>query len=320
MSKTASSRKGAKLRYLTVIGTVFLFGGCSLPAQKQQVVFTKYPNLRLGFTTKNFSDFVSVSKETTIEFVDYASTHGFTWIEFRDPNATLALNECRAIANHARERKVGVGYAINTGLLDDDFWYKFNRAAENAAVFDGPRTLRAVAGGNEFMTDTNKKGWTADEFRQLVSNANKAADIAENKGLHFVIENGTEALKGDGATYLGLVEFFEAVNPNVGWQFDTANFFSGSRVWTRPEDVEAFLRKNIGRLYYIHLKTSQNRLAQPVLGQNELDFDLVFSQMAKHDVPYIAIELMPSKNIGATYKNLRRSVKYLQGEGFVSVR
>jgi sugar phosphate isomerase/epimerase len=135
-----------------------------------------------------------------------------------------------------------------------------------------------------------------------------------------VVENGTEPLKGDGATYFGLREFFTKTNPNVGWQFDTANFFSGSRVRTRVQDAKAFLEKNINNLYYIHLKTSKNDQAQPVLGDSELDFDIIFSLMSKHNVPYIAVELAAGKDVDAVYENYGKSLKYLQDRGFISVR
>lgn len=319
MNSTLFFQRTTIIRCLVGIGTIFLITGCARTTEKQQMVFNKYPNLKLGFTTQSFIGCVPVTAENAKKFIDYANRQGFTWIELRDPNATLKLNECREIANYARSKNIEVGYAVQKGLLDSDFWQKFNRGVENAAVFDGPKTFRALACGNEFKADENKKGWTTDEFRQLVMNANKAAQIAEDKGLQFALENGTEALKGDGTTYFGLTEFFENANPNVGWQFDTANFFSGSRVWTKPQDAKAFLEKNINNLYYIHLKTSQNHQAQPALGDNELDFDIVFSLMSKYDVPYVAIELSTVKNVDEVYKNLGKSIKYLQNRGFISV-
>jgi sugar phosphate isomerase/epimerase len=320
MSSISLSRDAEIIKYLAAIGALLVIGGCHTTTAKQQIAFNTYPNLKLGFSTVSFTDFLPVSTENSKILIDYASARGFSWIELRDHEATLNLNECREIAHYARSKKIEVGYAISKGLLDSDFWQKFDTGLQNAAVFEGPGTFRAVACGNEFIADEDKKWWTADEFRQLVINANKAAQIAEDKGLQFVLENGTEALKGVGKTYFGLAELFEKANTNVGWQFDTANFFSGSRVWTRPQDVEAFLRKNINNLYYIHLKTSKNRHAQPVLGDNELDFDKVFFLMSKHDVPYVAVELSGLKNIDEAYKNHDKSIEYLRRKGFISVR
>ncbi|HUT29185.1 MAG TPA: sugar phosphate isomerase/epimerase [Sedimentisphaerales bacterium] len=319
MSRASPSRNLKILRYLSGICILLLIGGCASNAKKQQITFTKYPHLKLGFTTKNFFDYLPVTEQNIKTLIDYAGDRGYAWIELRDPNATLSLDECRNIAEYARARNIEVAYAINTGLLDSDFGRKFDRAVHNAVFFDGPKVLRAAAGGNKFLEDMNKKGWTAEELAQLTAKANQAASSAERRGLRFVVENGSEALKGDGRTYFGLTEFFEKANPNVGWQFDTANFFSGSRVHTKPEDAGAFVEKNIGRLAYIHLKTSRDGQAQPVLGDNELDFDVVFSLMSEHNVPYVAIELYGTKNIGQVYRNQKKSVAYLKKRGFVSV-
>ena len=320
MSKVSRSRNVKVLRFLSGICILMLIGGCASSAKKQQITFTKYPNLKLGFTTKNFLDYLPVAAENTKTLIDYASDKGYAWIELRDPNAILTLDECKEIAEYARARNVEVGYAIHKGLLDSDFGRKFDRGVHNAVFFDGPKILRAVAGGNEFLEDVDKKGWTAEELAQLTVKANQAARAAERRGLQFVVENGTEVLKGDGKTYFGLTEFFEKVNPNVGWQFDTANFFSGSRVRTKPDDAKAFLEKHVNRMYYIHLKTSRDGLAQPVLGDNELDFDIVFSFMSQNNVPYVAIELHGTKSIKQVYRNQARSVAYLQKRGFVSVK
>lgn len=320
MANTRSRQRIAVSGCLVGLCLAFLMGGCASNAKKQEIAFTKYPNLKLGFSTKNFLDYLPVTEENIKTLIDYAGDKGYGWIELRDPNATLSLDACRKIAGYARARNVEVVYAINTGLLDSDFGRKFDRAVHNAAFFDGPKVLRAAAGGNKFLEDMDKKGWTAEELEQLTAKANQAAIIAQRRGLQFVIENGSEALKGDGKTYFGLTEFFERANPNVGWQFDTANFFSGSRVRTKPEDAKAFLEKHVNRLYYIHLKTSRNGLAQPVLGDNELDFDIVFSLMSQHNVPYVAIELHGTKTIKQVYRNQARSVAYLQKKGFVSVK
>ncbi|MHC4155271.1 MAG: sugar phosphate isomerase/epimerase family protein [Planctomycetota bacterium] len=320
MSKASPSRNLKILRRLSGICILLLIGGCASSAKKQQIAFTKYPNLKLGFTTKNFLDYLPVTAENIKTLVDYASDKGYAWIELRDPNAVLTLDECKEIAEYARAKNVEVGYAIHKGLLDSDFGRKFDRGVHNAVFFDGPKILRAVAGGNEFLEDLDKKGWTAEELAQLTAKANQAAWAAERRGLQFVVENGTEVLKGDGKTYFGLTEFFEKVNPNVGWQFDTANFFSGSRVHTKPEDAEAFLQKHVNRMYYIHLKTSRDGLAQPVLGDNELDFDIIFSLMSQNNVPYVAMELHGTTSIKQVYRNQARSVAYLRKRGFVSVK
>ncbi|MHC4665975.1 MAG: hypothetical protein ACYS9T_08475, partial [Planctomycetota bacterium] len=66
------------------ISVLLLVAGCASTAKKRQIAFKKYDNLRLGFTTKNFLDFVDVDVESTKKLIDYASEKGFCWIELRD--------------------------------------------------------------------------------------------------------------------------------------------------------------------------------------------------------------------------------------------
>jgi len=302
---------------LACMGILLSPAGCTSPATKQPIAFSKYTNLKVGFSTVSFAGFMPVTKANSKKLIDFAAENGFSWIELRDPNAVLTPDECEGIAKYARRKNIKIGYGINAGLLDNDFRPKFNRAVQNASLFDGPKTVRVVACGKEFAKDPGKRGWTASELRRLAAYANRAAQIAERKGLHFVVENGTEALKGDGVTYFGLTEFFDRTNPNVGWQFDTANFFSGSRVRSKPADVEEFLQDHIDRLYYIHLKTSQDAQPQPVLGDNEFDFDRVFSMMSKHNISYVAIELAGITSFAQADTNIKMSLGYLRRKGFL---
>jgi len=297
--------------------SILLLLGCSSNTNGTRLVFEKYPNLKLGFTTQNFIECVPVTLENAKSFINYANDKGYSWIELRDPDAVLTLKECEEIAQYAKEQKIEVGYAIQKGLLNADFWETFLKAVKNAAFFDGPKTIRVLACGNEFSVDEDKKGWNNQEFTQLIETANKASQIAKEHGLQLVIENGTEALNGDRKTFWGLADFFEKASPDVGWQFDTANFFSGARIWTHPDTVKMFLENNIGNLFYIHLKTSQKQSAQPVLGDNELDFDFIFSMMSKHNVPYIAIELFAIKDVDEIYRNLGNSITYLRDKGLL---
>jgi sugar phosphate isomerase/epimerase len=287
--------------------------GCS-----RQLTVEKYPNLKLGFTTVNFIKYVPVSKENMVMLIDYAHDKGFAWIEMRDPNAILTHDECKELAAYARSRNIEVGYAIHKGILDDDFWKTFNIGVVNAGFFDGPRIIRAVACGMEFMTDEDRKGWTAAELDRLVANANKAGAIAKSKGLHLCLENGMEALEGDPPNYYGLNNLLDHVSENVYWQCDSANLFSGSRIVTKPDRAEAFLNKYAARMKYIHLKTSKNALAQPVLGDSDLDLDVFLAAMSANNVPYIAIELHGTTSEANTRKSIMKSVAYLKKRGIVA--
>jgi sugar phosphate isomerase/epimerase len=295
---------------ILILGVAFLAG--RVDSAEKKIVLKKYPDLKIGFTTQNFLKCLPVSLENSKKLIDFARDQGFAWIELRDPSASLTLDECKQIAAYARDQKIEVGYAMQIGLLDPSFWEIFSRGLANAASFDGPKTIRTLACGPEFFTNAKKTAWTFNELHEIVEVANQAANMAKALGLQYVAENALEVIKGDGMTSFGTTEFFANVNSNVGWQFDTANFFSASRVWTKPEDARAFLEKFIGKMAYIHLKTSsKEHETMPVLAENELDFDIVFALMAKHKIRYAAIELPQEATLEASFNNHKKSVEYL---------
>jgi fumarylacetoacetate (FAA) hydrolase family protein len=136
--------------------------------------------------------------ENSKKLIDFARDQGFCWIEIRDPKATLTLNECKQIAKYAKEKKIEAAYAIHVGLLDSNFSEVFSRGPPNADVFEGPRTIRSLACGNEIRKDPKKKAWNSSELEKLVQAANQAANQAKTMGVTFVLENALEPIKGDG--------------------------------------------------------------------------------------------------------------------------
>ena len=282
-----------------------------------RIVFVNRPDLKLGFTTQNFIESLPVDLEHAKELVRYAAQHGCHWIEYRDPNAELTLADCREIAAFARAQGIEIAYANQRSLIDSDFWEIFEKGVVNAAVFEGPHTIRAVLSGELLEADAEKKGFTKDELDQLVATAERAAKMAKEHGLQLVIENGLEAFAGDGETIYGYREFFDAVSEAVNCQPDTGNFFCAARIPASPEQAKKFLDDNIERTSYIHLKSSVDHEFQAVLTDNALDFDYVFDLLASHQVPYIAIELVPAENADQAYKNHEASVEYLKRSGHV---
>jgi sugar phosphate isomerase/epimerase len=283
-------------------------------AASEQVTLPKYPQIKVGFTSWNFSRQMPVNVANARKWVDYAADNGFAWMELRDPGASLSLADCKEIAAYARQRKVELVYAIAVGPLDGNFWETFSRAVANAGAFDGPRIVRTSLPGQEFATDPKKIAWTQAEFSRVVENINRAADTAKMFGLQHAVENSAEILKGDGANAFGTTEVFGAVNHNAGWQIDVANFFVNARVPVKAEDVRAFLDKYADRLIYAHIKTAtpDNKPA-PVLGNtNPLPFDAVFQAMAKSRTPYVAIEVPQPDSLDALYANMKKSVDYLR--------
>jgi sugar phosphate isomerase/epimerase len=278
----------------------------------EKLVLKKYPEIKLGFTTTNFLKPLPVSLENKKKLVDLAGELGCSWVEIRDPSASLTLDECRQLAAYAKSKNIEIGYALQVGLLDPKFFEIFTRGLPNAAVFEGPRIIRTLAAGPEFANDPKKKTWTLSELYKAVRVANRAANLARTAGLKYVVENAQEALKGDGVTGFGLSEFFANVNSNMFLQCDTANFFATSRVLTKPEEAKAFMEKYAGRMPYIHIKSSSSEhKVLPILAENELDFNTVFSILTKNKVRYAAIELTQLDTFEGCTNNLKKSFEYL---------
>lgn len=279
---------------------------------QQKIVLKKYPDIKHGFTTTNFLKPLPVSLDNKKKLLDLASELGCSWVEIRDPSASLTVDECRQLMAYAKSKNIEIGYALQVGLLDPAYWEIFTRGLANAVVFEGPRTIRTLAAGPEFASDPKKKTWTLTELFKAVQIANRAGNIARSVGLKYVVENAFESLKGDGITGFGMSEFFANVNSNMFLQCDTANFFATSRVVTKPEEAKAFMEKYAGRMPYIHIKASSSEhKVLPVLAQNELDFDTVFSLLTQNKIRYQAIELTQPETFEDCKNNLKKSFEYL---------
>ncbi len=285
----------------------------------RKLIFAQYPGLKFGLTTQNFLMALPVSVTNAKKLIDYAHEQGYAWVELRDPDTSLSLEDCREIAAYAKERRLEAGYSCQRSLLDKDVWPIFDRALRNTTAFDGPRTVRLSAGGKEFLNVPDGKGWNAVEFQEIVARARRAAKMAKKNGLRLVIENATEPFQGDGATRFGLVDFLQHVGPDVGCQFDTGNFFAVALGGSDVQRVKILFEQNAHRLRYIHLKSAQNGKFTQTLIDNPLEVDWVVAFLAKHDIHYIALELPQAKTLDEVYHNHERSLEYLKEKGLLSV-
>lgn len=266
-----------------------------------------FPSLRWGFTTVNFLPHIPVTVESSKAHIDLAKELGFQWIELRDPDAALTPDQCREIAAHARQSGIEVNYSAQRGLLAEDFWKVFERAAANTVLFDGPRTIRVLA-----LRGTGDEGWNDVEFARMVEVANEGARRAAEAGLRFTVENADGALDGRGQTYCGMTEFLLATEPGVLLQLDTANLFTGP-VEVSPQEAEAFIRRFADRISYLHIKSARDRKALPVLDGNPLPFEQIFTLLKSKGKPlYAAIELASgTAPVDEIHQNMRTSISWL---------
>lgn len=292
---------------------IVLFPGVSASAADKPIVLRKYPNIKLGFTSQNFSKWLPPTAPNLKTIIDFASQKGFAFIELRDPNASLSLSDAKEVADYARQKNVEVIYAMGVGGLDTNYFEVFSRGLANTMVFDGPKFARTGANGNEMNLDPKKQFWTAAEFAQLVQNLNQAANTAKTFGYTLYVENANEGLAGDGIATFGTADLFgpKGVNANVGFQLDMANFFCVSRVVNSPNDVQNFFEANVKKMGYSHMKTSKNRTPQPFLDGNELPFDVYLLSLSKYGKVYVTIEHANADTLENAYINHQKSIDYL---------
>jgi len=285
---------------------------------KKSLAFKDYPNLKLGFSTQNFLKCMPVNVENLEEIIKYAANEGYSFIELRDPEAGLSLEECKKLAEIAELNDIEVIYEINTNLLAPDFLSIFNKALENTAVFQDPGIIRTIISTSEFASDKNKKGWTEQELNQIVELADTCGKLAHEHNLKFIVENANEAFFGKSTLYFGFVDFFDRTNKNIGLQFDTANpFQNASRAKANPDQVEKYLSTIAERWLTTHLKSGKDGVFQSVLEDNPLDLGKVLSLMSVNNITYVAFALASVSDKKECFDNHSKSIDYLVEKGLM---
>lgn len=273
-----------------------------------------FSRVRWGFTTVNFLPHIPVTVESSKAHIDFAKALGFQWIELRDPDAVLTPDQCREIAAHARQEGIEVNYSAQRGLLAEDFWDVFERAAANTVLFDGPRTIRVLA-----LRGNGDEGWSEVEFARMVEVANEGARRAAEADLRFAVENANGALDGRGQTYRGMTEFLLATDPGVLLQLDTANLFTGP-VEVTPEAAAEFVRAFAHRTAYVHLKSAKDRKPLSRVEGNPLGFREILKIIAEDKAPPVVFEFAPAEDSDTVRRNTAQSIQNLLGEGLLEFR
>jgi sugar phosphate isomerase/epimerase len=304
------------VKKLIILSILVFLAGCD--SDKGTLTMKSYPEMKLGFTTQNFIKVSPVSVASAGGFIDYAVAEGYSWIELRDPDASLSVTDCEEISEYAKSAGIEVIYSAQRGLLDADFIEVFKHQARNTAIFQGPRYCRALAANTEFSPDEFKLGWSEQEFNRAVQIAQEAASIAGEYGLKLVIENSNGDIDGSGAKpYYGFAELLDNTGDDVLLQFDTANYFWVPQAQVTPAQVEELLKKYSHRLSYVHLKSAANGKALPALSDNPLGFEKIFETLDRAGCHYVAIELDVIDDEQQVYENHAVSLDYLIDNGFV---
>lgn len=306
---------------LIFISLVILVSGiaCKNQPGKKSLGFKDYPDLKLGFSTQNFQASMPNNVANLTEILDYASKEGYQFIELRDPLAKLTQEECKSIAEVAKEKQIDVIYEIHLNLLDTGFFEVFRKGLDNTVLFPGPGILRTVVSGSEFKADLAKKGWNKDELSLLSKIADSCVTIAKSKNVRFIVENFNEAFFGDGTDYFGIADLFN-ISPQTGFQLDMSNMFNKpARVMTEPEKVLEYLPTMGNQWVTTHLKTvlTIGGDMQPVLTENPLPVEKIVELMGKHNVAYAAFELASVPDKQQCFANHAASIKFLRDKGIL---
>lgn len=271
----------------------------------------RYPHFHWGFTTQNFSKALPVTAETVRNHILHARERGYSWIELRDPEAGLPVEDCEALAGFARGQGIEVNYSAQRGLLADDFMEVIARAAANTAVFDGPRVLRVLA-----LRGAGALGWDDAEFARMLHNAKAAAALAAKHGLRLAVENAEAALYGRHGEYHGMHDFLLAAPPEVWLQLDTSNLFC-LPVLPGADEAAAFIRTHAARVAYLHLKSARDGKALSRLDGNPLPFSQIFDILANERPTYVAIELSGSADAAVVRAEMDASIAHLRETGIL---
>ena len=351
-NRLSHSCRASTLRLLPVC-TLFVLLLASCRQQPQRLSFTKYPDLQIGFSTQNFQKALPVNVPNLMDFIDYASTEGYQFIELRDNLATLTPEECTQLGDHAKSKKIDVIYEIQVNPLDTTFAKVFDKALANTLLFPGPGILRSLVSQSEFDADSTKKGWSKDELTRLAHLLDSCAAIAKEKKVQLIVENMNEPFFGDSSAatsstpastttapasatsipasatsasasttaaptpVYGLNNLFTSTTI-VGLQYDIGNAFrNSSRKKADPAQVAQWLPTLGPRWVTSHLKTLQQGTSQPFLTDNPMPVEEVVRLMGQQHAKYATIELLPVTDKQACYDNHAKSIRFLKDRGIL---
>ena len=286
---------------------------------KPNLFFMQYPKLKIGFSTQNFLKALPLNIEGIVEITDFAHEEGYQFVEVRDQFVDLTVSDCKALAKYAAMKDLEMIYVFNKNPLDSEFLEFFQKALNNVSVLTGPGILRALVSGSEFDIDTNKKGWTSEEFTKLCSMTERCVQFCKTKSIDFVYENNNEAFFGIETNYFGLADLLLEAS-GIGLQFDIANpFRKSSRIQPEPKRVLEFLPKLGNKWVETHLKSVQEGDVQPILTENPIAIEDIIKLMGKQDVRYVALELLAVEEKQQCFTNHQISTKFLQDKGILNI-
>lgn len=306
--------------FVTVAGLSFFSIRSCTSSGEHRILFNDYPEMKIGFSTKNFMEALPCSAGSINELVIYAAEEGYQFIEIRDDKVNLTKTDCESIAETASQKGIELIYEINVSILDPGFPELFEKALANTEIFGEPGILRAIVVPAGFADNPARTGWEMEELKEAAVMAEKYAKAAREKGITFIVENLFEPFNGKPPLFYGMNDLFRHTR-HIGLQFDLCNpFASISRKKADPDEVANFLDSIGGRWITSHIKTCSQGVAQSVLGDNPLTIKQVTELMGRGGVHYFSLELTGTGEKGECFRNHEKSIKYLEELGIIEKR
>lgn len=280
--------------------------------------------MKLGITTNIFREPLASGEVNLGGLVDFAEDEGFLAIEVRDDEASLAVDNVQDFLKDAAAKGIDVSYAIANDMLHEDDRALVDRGVQRAALGGEGVVLRLLA-SQSALAPSEKKGYTADEVKQISATAREYAARAAEKGVFLAIEHAREPLWGDAKTYFGLEDIFDALREsggvpvNLGITFDPANavFKSLCKAPTEPEKVLEFLEAHSEYIALVHYKTTTGGEPTPVITDADIDNEALFAGLSKAYDGTVCLEIPSAGNLLECRANIERSLEYLRKVGLM---
>ncbi|MCD6404839.1 MAG: sugar phosphate isomerase/epimerase [Planctomycetes bacterium] len=280
--------------------------------------------MKFGITTNIFREPLASGEVNLGGLVDFAEDEGFSAIEVRDDEASLAVDNVQDFLKDAGAKGIEVSYAIANDMLQEDDRALVDRGIERAALGGDGAILRLLA-SQSALAPKEKSGYTAGEIRAISDKAREYAGRAAGKGVFLAIEHAREPLRGDGQTYFGLEDIFDAlqrsggVPANIGITFDPANavFKSLCKAPTEPGKVLEFLEAHSEHIALVHYKTTSGGEPTPVITDSDIDNEALFAGLSKAYDGIVCLEIPSAGDLAECRANIEASLEYLRKVGLM---
>ncbi|NQT59867.1 MAG: TIM barrel protein [Bacteroidetes bacterium] len=185
----------------------------------------------IGITTNSFSSSIQSEEIKYTKILQWASTHGFNWVEIRDSKSDFKYDAVKELNTLAVNLGIEAHLAWDNTDLGSEFSLdKWKQQMEKASIFEGPRFSRVTISPS--AVDWDNSGYCISDFKQILSNTQTILELAEENDLRLVFENSFETLVPEG-DYFGIDEFMSKVE-QAELCLDYSNLLNKEQVSQRP--------------------------------------------------------------------------------------